>query len=61
MSDELERRAAAAIDKHERLLHLKTLELLLAAMVRRVGISDVRIVLKRYLDDLSEFDRQGPA
>ena len=61
MSDELERRAAAAVDKHERLLHLKTLELLRAAMVRRVGISDVRVVLKRYLDDLGEFDRQGPA
>ena len=61
MSQELERKAAAAIDKHERLLHLKTLELLLGAMVRRAGISDVRVVLKRYLDDLGEFDRHGPA
>jgi hypothetical protein len=61
MSQELERRATAAIDKHERLLHLKTLELLLGAMVRRAGIADVRVVLKRYLDDLGEFDRQGPA
>lgn len=61
MSQELERMAAAAIDKHERLLHLKTLELLLGAMVRRAGISDVRVVLKRYLDDLGEFDCQGPA
>lgn len=45
-----------AIDKHERLLHLKTLELLLGSMVRRSGIAEVRKVLMCYVDDLAAYD-----
>lgn len=53
---ELDRLAAAAIDRHERLLHHKTLELLLGSMVARSGIREVRRLLLWYARHLREFD-----
>lgn len=52
---ELDRAVRAAIDRHERLLHLKVMELLLGAMVQRSGVGEVRQLLLRYADDLAEF------
>jgi len=54
MSD-LDRAAAAAIDKHERLLHHKTLELLLGSMVARSGTKEVRRLILWYARHLKEF------
>lgn len=51
----VDRAAAAAIDRHERLLHHKTLELLLSSMVRRSGIREVRRLLLWYARHLREF------
>lgn len=53
---ELDRIVAAAIDKHERLLHLKTMELLLGSMVARQGIHETRKQLLWYARHLKEFD-----
>lgn len=47
--------AARAIDRHERLLHHKTLELLLGSMVRRDGVREVRRLLLWYARRLKEF------
>lgn len=55
MTSELDKAVARAIDKHERLLHLKTLELLLGSMVRRSGIREVRRLLLWYARHLKEF------
>lgn len=44
-----------AIDRHERLLHLKTLELLLGSMVARSGVREVRRLLLWYARRLREF------
>lgn len=52
---ELDRAAAVAIDKHERLLHHKTLELLLGSMVARSGTKEVRRVLVCYARHMREF------
>ena len=54
MSD-LDRAAAVAIDKHERLLHHKTLELLLGSMVARSGTKEVRRLILWYARHLKEF------
>lgn len=52
---DIERAAQQALDKHERLLHLKVMELLLGAMVRRQGVRETRKLLLRYARDLREF------
>lgn len=54
MSD-LDRIAAEAIDKHERLLHHKTLELLLGSMVARSGIKETRRLILCYARHMREF------
>lgn len=51
----IDRAAERAIDRHERLLHHKTLELLLGAMVARSGIREVRRLLLWYARHLREF------
>lgn len=53
--NELEKAAIAALDKHERLLQLKVMELLLGSMVRRQGIKETRKILLQYARDLREF------
>lgn len=55
MMDEIDRAARDAIAKHERLLHLKVMELLLGAMVQRQGVRETRKLLLRYARDLREF------
>jgi hypothetical protein len=52
---ELDRAAERAIDKHERLLHLKTMELLLGSMVARQGVKETRKLLLQYAKHLREF------
>lgn len=52
---EINHAAQAAIDKHERLLQLKTMELLIGSMVSRVGIRETRKILLQYSRDLREF------
>ncbi len=52
---DIDRAALAAIDRHERLLHHKTLELLLGSMVARSGIDEVRRLLLWYVNKLEEF------
>lgn len=52
---EIEKAAQEALDKHERLLHLKVMELLLGAMVQRQGVRETRKLLLRYARDLREF------
>jgi hypothetical protein len=56
LSREIERAAQAAINKHNRLLHHKTLELVLGAMVEMDGVRSVRKVLLWYARHLREFD-----
>ena len=51
----LDRIAAEAIDKHERLLHLNTLELLLGSMVARSGIKETRRLMLWYARHMREF------
>lgn len=53
--NQITRQAELAIDKHERLLQLKTMELLLGSMVRRIGCAATREVLIHYVDHLEEF------
>ena len=55
MTAEIDRAAARAIDRHERLLHAKTLELLLGSMVARQGVREVRRILLWYARHLREF------
>ena len=52
---DLDRSVAGAIDKHERLLHHKTLELLLGSMVARSGIKETRRLILCYARHLKEF------
>ena len=52
---ELDRAVTRAIDRHERLLHHKTLELLLGSMVARSGVREVRRLLLWYARRLREF------
>jgi hypothetical protein len=54
--DDLEKAIADAIDKHERLLHHKTLELLLGSMIARSGVNETRRILLWYARRLKEFD-----
>jgi hypothetical protein len=54
MSD-IDRAVESAIDKHERLLHLKTMELLLGSMVARQGVKETRKLLLQYARHLREF------
>lgn len=53
--ERLNRLASEALDRHERLLQLKTMELLLGSMVRRIGIKHTRDVLQAYINHLDEF------
>lgn len=53
--DELDKAAIEALEKHERLLHLKVMELLLGSMVRRQGVKETRKILLQYARDLREF------
>jgi len=55
MTDELDRAALEAIDRHERLLHLKTLELLLGSMIARQGVKETRRLLLQHARWLKEF------
>lgn len=52
---DIDKAAIEALDKHERLLHLKVMELLLGAMVHRMGVKETRKVLLQYARDLREF------
>jgi len=56
--DEIEKLAKLAIEKHQRLLHSKTLELLLGDMVALDGVRKTREKLKWYYDHLAEFDNE---
>ena len=48
----LDRAAREAVERHDRLLHHKCLELLLGAMVAMDGVNSVRRVLLKYCRDL---------
>lgn len=52
---DIDRAAALAVDRHERLLHDKTMELLLGSMVARSGVREVRRKLLWYARHLREF------
>lgn len=56
MEDPLDRAARLAIDKHQRLLHNKVLELVLGDMIAKDGVHRVREKLKWWYDHLEEFD-----
>lgn len=55
MHEDIDHKAQLAIDKHERLLQLKTMELLLGSMVSRQGIKETRRLLLQYARHLREF------
>lgn len=58
MTDEFKKineAAEAALKKHRRLLHLKTLELLISDMVRDEGIGRVQDILSWYIARLDDF------
>lgn len=55
MNEELNHAAERAIDKHERLLQLKTMELLLGSMIARQGVKETRKLLLHYSRHLREF------
>ena len=55
MTDPIARAAERAIDRHQELLHAKTLELLLGAMVARQGVREVRRTLLWYARRLKWF------
>jgi hypothetical protein len=55
MTSELDRTVTGAIDKHERLLHLNTLELLLGSMVARSGVKETRRLMLWYARHMREF------
>ena len=52
----IEDAAKKAIEKHQRLLHAKVLELVLGDMVAMDGVSATRKKLKWYYDHLREFE-----
>lgn len=55
MNEEINAAAEKAIDKHERLLQVKTMELLLGSMIRRQGVRETRKLLLWYAKNLREF------
>jgi len=55
MEDPLDRAARSAVDKHQRLLHNKVLELVLGDMIAKDGVHQVRTKLKWWYDHLEEF------
>ena len=55
MTDLIAKAAEKAADRHDGLLHAKTLELLLGAMVARQGVREVRRVLLWYARQLKWF------
>jgi hypothetical protein len=56
MDDEI---AKKAVDKHQRLLYNKTLELVLGELIRMDGVHMTREKLKWYYDHLEEFDNDS--
>jgi hypothetical protein len=54
--DPLDRAAKQAVEKHQRLLYNKTLELVLGELIRMDGVHLTREKLKWYYDHLEEFD-----
>lgn len=52
---EIDHAAERAIDKHERLLQMKTMELLLGSMIARQGVKETRKILLQYSRHLREF------
>lgn len=58
---DIDRAATRAIDRHERLLHHKMLELLLGSMVARSGAREVRRLLLWYARHLKEFQTDDTA
>jgi hypothetical protein len=55
MHKKLNEAAEEALRKHRRLLHLKTLELVLSDMIREDGIKTVQELLSWYIERLDEF------
>ena len=55
VSRDLDRAARAAVERHARLLHHKTLELVLGAMVAQDGIDKTRRILEWYLSQLEDY------
>jgi hypothetical protein len=55
VSRDLDRAARAAVERHKRLLHHKTLELVLGAMVAQDGIDKTRRILEWYLRQLEDY------
>ena len=56
--DEIEKLAKLAIEKHQRLLHTKVLELVLGDMIAMDGIHETRKKLLWYYEHLAEFDNE---
>ena len=56
MEDPLDKAAKSAVDKHQRLLHSKTLELVLGSMIALDGVHATRQKLMWYYKHLEEFD-----
>lgn len=56
--EDLNRAAKLAIEKHQQLLHNKTLELILGNMVAMDGVHAVRQKLMWYYEHLAEFDNE---
>jgi len=56
MSKELNEAATKAVEKHQRLLHSKVLELVLGDMIAMDGVHLARERLRWYYDHLAEFD-----
>lgn len=55
VSRDLDRAAQAAVERHTRLLHHKTLELVLGAMVAQDGVDKTRRILEWYLSQLEDY------
>lgn len=51
----LDAAARKAVERHQRLLHHKTLELVLGAMVAMDGIARTRRILEWYLRQLEDY------
>jgi hypothetical protein len=54
----LDRAAKLAIEKHQRLMHNKVLELVLGDMIAMDTVHEVRQKLKLWYDHLEEFDKE---
>lgn len=56
MDKNLDRAVQQAIEKHQKLLHSKVLELVLGEMVAMDGVRETREKLMWYYNHLAEFD-----